>query len=392
MLMLKNRLAANAYQPDIIAYKESKAANASHGGAKYPLLNALPYPAAVHSRQGEFIACNTLFLREFSGDQKTQSRLTSHRDSFLQLFQPVESKEAHLKGDAFSLQAHHPETGDFYTLNSAPFHDAEGVKLLLSVQKVEEPSLLLLRPEDMHAQLQQASKSMSIGEMATALTHELNQPIGAILNYLNAAKLLLEKHTGVDKPEEAVQLAIRQAHQAAAVVARIRKFVTSREPRADEISLRQLASGVLELLQLETHRRQVKTRLLIAADIPNVCVDRIMIEQTLGNLIRNALDAMRDTPIQERELIVDAQVISQDRVTVSVTDKGCGIPQHFRNRLFTPFFTTKPDGMGAGLAISKSFIELHHGTLEFKDNPDGGSVFSFTLPLAATATPVRPPD
>ncbi|WLQ14738.1 ATP-binding protein [Hahella aquimaris] len=392
MLMLKNRLAANAYQPDIIAYKESKAANASHGGEKYPFLNALPYPAAVHSRQGEFIACNTLFLREFSSGRKTQSRLMSHRDSFLQLFQPVESQNAHLKGDSFSLQTQYPENGAFYTLNSAPFHDADGVSLLLSVQKVEGPSLLLLRPEDMHSQLQQASKSMSIGEMATALTHELNQPIGAILNYLNAAKLLLERHTGVDKPEEAVQLAIRQAHQAAAVVARIRKFVTSREPRADDVSLRQLANGVLELLQLETHRRQMKTRLLIAADMPNVCVDRIMIEQTLGNLIRNAMDAMRDTPIQERELIVDAQVISEDWAKVSVTDRGCGIPQYLRSRLFTPFFTTKPDGMGAGLAISKSFIELHRGILGFKDNPDGGSVFSFTVPLATTATPTRPPD
>ncbi|ABC31829.1 Signal transduction histidine kinase [Hahella chejuensis KCTC 2396] len=390
MLMLKNRLAVNAYQPDIVAYKESKAANASRSGEKHPFLNALPYPAVVHSHQGEFIACNTLFLREFSSDPKTLARLTSHRDSFLQLFQPVEAKDAHLKGDAFSLQAHCGETNAFYALNSAPFYDAEGERLLLSVQRVEEPSLLLLRPEDMHAQLQQASKSMSIGEMATALTHELNQPIGAILNYLNAAKLLLEKHTGVDKPEEAVQLAIRQAHQAAAVVARIRKFVTSREPRADEISLRQLASGVLELLQLETHRSQVKPRLLIAADIPCVCVDRIMIEQTLGNLIRNAMDAMRDTPIQEREFIVDAQVIAEGWVEVSVTDRGCGIPQHFRNRLFTPFFTTKPDGMGAGLSISKSFIELHRGTLRFKDNPSGGSVFLFTLPLASTATPCTP--
>jgi signal transduction histidine kinase len=140
---------------------------------------------------------------------------------------------------------------------------------------------------------------------------------------------------------------------------------------------------VLDLLALEAERHRVSIDIEIAPALPEVEVDRVMIEQVLLNLIKNAIEAMRECAPRQRRLRVSARRNLDDAIEVRVSDRGCGLAPGAAEQLFTPFFTTKPDGLGIGLSICRSIVEYHGGRLFFENNPEGGSVFAFTLPAAA---------
>ena len=229
------------------------------------------------------------------------------------------------------------------------------------------------------------SRFMSVGEMATTLAHELNQPLAAIMNYLNVGLRLLDDAAAPrgERLAEALRYARTQAEHAAAVIARVREFVRAREPKLGRHALADLVRAVLDLLALEAERHRVGVVVDIAADLPAIEVDRIMVEQVLLNLVKNAIEAMRECAPRERRLEIGARRNLDDEIEVRVADRGCGLAPNAAEQLFTPFFTTKPDGLGIGLSICRSIIEYHGGRLFFENNPEGGSVFAFTLPAAA---------
>jgi len=149
------------------------------------------------------------------------------------------------------------------------------------------------------------------------------------------------------------------------------------------VALAEIVEEAIGFADIEARKAAVKLRVAVPADLPPVFADRIMIEQVVLNLVKNGIEAMQQTPPGERTLGLDARLGGDGMVEAAVSDRGCGLNDEQIERLFTPFFTTKPEGMGMGLNICRSIVEYHDGRLWVEPNPGGGSVFRFTLPAHA---------
>lgn len=235
-------------------------------------------------------------------------------------------------------------------------------------------------------QLMLTSRLLGVGEMAATLAHELNQPLGVIINYLNVCLRRLDRDDpALVQVMAALHGARAQAEHAAHVIARVREFVRTREPRKESHPVRALMETVLGLLALELRQQRVDSAIDIEAGLPGVVGDRVMIEQVLLNLAKNAIEAMRQTPIAQRRLRLRARLNDERQIEIAVTDHGHGLAGGVDDKLFSPFFSTKPDGMGVGLNICRSIVEYHGGRMLFANEPAGGCTFSFTLPAAVAA-------
>ena len=245
------------------------------------------------------------------------------------------------------------------------------------------------------------SRSISIGEMAATLAHEINQPIGTVTNVLRGMLAWLEqREPGVEgspvKAEDAdplaelrqgVRLALDQALFAARIVGRIRDYTQSRQPAREPVDVLVLLRDSVGLLDWEIARDGVAAVLALAEpELPaRVLGDAVMLQQVIVNLLRNSLDALRDTPEGQRRIVVrtrrhDAPTL-RSQIEIEVRDNGCGLSAEDEQRLFVPFQSTKPTGMGLGLNICRSFIELHQGRLWFTRAPAGESGCSFHVEL-----------
>ena len=279
-----------------------------------------------------------------------------------------------------------PHSGRWYSLHWGRVEDAGQPLDLLSAVDISERIEVLDSHKSQQEQLLFTSRLMSVGEMAATLAHELNQPLAAIVNYLNGSLRLVGQTGGPVQVERALQAARTQAEHASAVIARVREFVRAREPRRSAHRLGPIADTVLELLRLEAERQQLCIELALPEDLPEVFADRVMVEQVLLNLVKNAIEAMRETAPGERALRVEGRVNLDGDVEVRVVDRGTGLSKAQQDQLFSPFFTTKADGLGIGLAICRSIIEYHEGRMFFEPAASGGSVFGFTLPVAEGRT------
>lgn len=229
--------------------------------------------------------------------------------------------------------------------------------------------------------LQHTSRLITMGEMASTLAHELNQPLSAIANYCMGCVTRIQ--SGKYREEDllaAMQKASFQAERAGKIIRRVREFVKKSEPRRSAIHLGEVLDDAIGFADIDVRRVSGRIVLEVGLDLPPVYADRIMIEQVIINLVKNGLDAMSALPRTERVLVVRAVVISPRLVEVSVIDRGQGIGEEERKLLFTPFYTTKVEGMGMGLNICRSIVEFHDGRLNVESNPEGGTIFSFTLP------------
>lgn len=230
--------------------------------------------------------------------------------------------------------------------------------------------------------LQRTARLVTMGEMASTLAHELNQPLAAISNYaMGCVKRMESGDYRQDEVLAAMQKASFQAERAGKIIRRIRDFVRKSEPRRTAVPLDEVVDDALGFAEIDARKAAVRVRREIAPKLPPVYADRIMIEQVLLNLVKNGMDAMGDTPDDCRVLTLSARVVREGLVEVSVADRGHGIRDEDAERLFTPFFTTKSEGMGMGLNICRSIIEFHDGRLWTEPNPEGGTVFRFTLPV-----------
>jgi C4-dicarboxylate-specific signal transduction histidine kinase len=232
------------------------------------------------------------------------------------------------------------------------------------------------------------SRLMSVGEMASTLAHEINQPLSAIANYnMGAVRRLKTDQWKKEELVSALEKSAAQAERAGRVVQRVREFLRRREPAREPLDINAVIEDVIELIELEAEKAGVIVRHQLAAGLPAVSADRIMIEQVLLNLIKNGIDSMHQTPFHERRLAVITE-LAGDNIEIRVVDRGHGIAAEVESELFSPFFTTKENGMGMGLNICRSIVELHEGHLWFTRNGAGGSIFHFTLPRAAAPIPL----
>ena len=230
--------------------------------------------------------------------------------------------------------------------------------------------------------LEQTSRLITMGEMASSLAHELNQPLSAIANYCMGSVNRLK--SGDYRREDilaAMEKASAQAERAGKIIRRTREFVKKSEPVRGPAALVEIVEEAIGFAEIEARKAAVAIQVSIPPDLPPVFADRIMIEQVVLNLVKNGIESMQQTPPEARTLNLAARLDGEGMVEVAVADRGCGMTDGQAERLYTPFFTTKAEGMGMGLNICRSIVEFHDGRLWVQPNPGGGSVFRFTLPV-----------
>jgi two-component system sensor kinase FixL len=238
------------------------------------------------------------------------------------------------------------------------------------------------RLQELQAELVHVSRLTAMGEMASALAHELNQPLSAIANYMRGSRRLLEEDSDerASVLRTAMEKAAEQALRAGQIIRRLRDFVARGEGERRVEDVRKLVEEASALALVGAKDRGVRVRFVFDPQGEFVLADKVQIQQVLVNLIRNAIESMEET--EQRELIIST-VANGGMVEVSVADTGAGIASEIREQLFQPFVTTKRQGMGVGLSISRTIVEAHGGSLAPRPNPGGGTIFSFTLPAVS---------
>lgn len=244
------------------------------------------------------------------------------------------------------------------------------------------------------------SRSLAVGEMASTLAHELNQPIGTVANVLRGMRALLQRGAANEPGPEpgaasaqllgGVQLALDQALFAARIIARIREYTHSRQPRRERLDLAAVLRDSVALLDWEIQRDGVQLERALTTEPCHVQGDEVMLQQLFVNLLRNALEAMRDNPPDAQgratRRLALALRVERGMAQLAVRDNGCGLPKDAQDQLFVPFQSTKPNGMGIGLNVCRSFVELHQGRLWFTPNDEPserGCTFHVALPLTS---------
>lgn len=243
------------------------------------------------------------------------------------------------------------------------------------------------RLEEIQAELARLARLNELGEMASTLAHELNQPLSAIANYVQGCSRLLKNMDDAlaSRMREALDETARQTLRAGQIIRHLREFVTRGETEKQPEDLHKLVEEAGALALVGSRELGVRTVFDFKAGPKVVLVDRVQIQQVLINLMRNAMEAMKES--EARELVVRIMQGEGDEAVVEVSDTGSGVPDDVVAQLFQPFVTTKPGGMGIGLSISKRIIEAHGGELIMQRNEKGGATFRFTLPAGKEQEP-----
>jgi len=236
--------------------------------------------------------------------------------------------------------------------------------------------------QELQTELARLSRLTAMGEMASTLAHEINQPLSAISNYLQGCNRLLEpiQHENVPKIRDALAETTKQTLRAGHIIRQLREFVARGETEKRPENLSKLIEEASVLALVGSKEAGVKTLFRLASRTDSVLVEKVQIQQVLLNLMRNAIEAMHGC--ERRELLVATSPVDGDMIEVSVADTGHGLSEEISERLFQPFVTTKAAGMGVGLSISKRIIEAHGGKMWAEPNPEGGTIFRFTLQSA----------
>ena len=252
----------------------------------------------------------------------------------------------------------------------------------LTERETSEARLRQLQSELVHV-----SRLSAMGEMASTLAHELNQPLSAITNYIRGSRRLLESDRGDPaKLAEALDKAGNQALHAGEIIRRLREFVRRGDSQRRATSVAILIEETIQLAMLGAKEQGVQVVIEIDPDLPLVLVDRVQIEQVILNLVRNAAEAMVEADSPEKTLNIKARKISEDFVELEVTDHGPGLAPEVASKLFTPFVTTKENGMGVGLSISRTILAAHGSSIAAESKAGEGTTFRFTLPAVRSET------
>jgi two-component system sensor histidine kinase DctS len=270
----------------------------------------------------------------------------------------------------------------------APLVDANGVQIgwMASVVNITERKQMEERERKQTETMAHHARLTMLGEVASTLAHELNQPLSAITSYNAGVINALNKQADVDPQVlKALQRMGEQAGHAGRIVKRIREFLTRREPQREPCDLRAVIQSGVALLKRDIARHAVDIEVVHEPDLPDVVADPILIEQVVVNLVRNACDALSHVQGPRHIRIVSTAQGLGGFVRIAVIDNGPGLEGKGVEAVCAPFYSTKPEGMGMGLAICRSIIELHYGVLDVEESLGGGATFAFSLPTEAHA-------
>ena len=272
-----------------------------------------------------------------------------------------------------------------------PLYDSEGcvVQLVGSAVDITERKEAEERVRQLQDELAYMGRLSTMGEMGAGLAHELNQPLAAITTYLFSCQHALDDIASphAERLRELFDEVTKQAIRAGDIVRRMRSFVQKTIPDRTPIDSIRLIDEVIALMESEIRLNEVDLQRNLDGSLPLMLADRVQIQQVLVNLIRNAIEAMGETENKDRKLVLATSAPRPDQVQIAVSDSGKGIPDENKHKVFEAFFSTKQEGMGMGLAISRSIIESHCGRLDVTPNSDRGVTFHVTLPIATDVEP-----
>ena len=233
------------------------------------------------------------------------------------------------------------------------------------------------------ADLAHMSRVTTMGELTASLAHELNQPIAAALTDASTCiRWLTRDQPDLEEAREAAMRVIKDGTRAAEIISRIRSFYRKGVPHRDLVDVNDVIREMLVLLRNEANRYAVSIRTELTADLPRVTADRVQLQQVFMNLMLNGIEAMKDTA---GELTIKSQRGQDSQLLISVSDTGVGLPADKADQIFNAFFTTKPEGTGMGLAITRSILESHGGRVWVTGGSGRGATFQFTLPTEPQA-------
>jgi two-component system sensor kinase FixL len=274
--------------------------------------------------------------------------------------------------------------------------DGQTFPILLSVGEAREPNgrrfvaiihdLTAQRAAEQSARtielrLSQVGRFNLMGEMAAGIAHEINQPLGAIATYAQAAKRILER----EQPDVQTLIDVckkidEQALRAGRVLENLRKFIRKQEIRAEPMDVNKTILDVFNLIEADAHAEGIRVGLRLENGLPAVRANAGQLQQVILNLTRNAVDAMRDSTGKDLGVVVVTERSDIGGVRIGVVDHGPGVPRQLGENIFHPFVTTKREGLGVGLAISRTIVQSYAGSLAYRDNPEGGAIFVVELP------------
>ncbi|MBI3140888.1 MAG: PAS domain S-box protein [Rhodocyclales bacterium] len=299
------------------------------------------------------------------------SRLDSLRTERTPL-EPIEVQIQHRSGQRLDVAVY-----------EAPLLDADGrhTGWLATIVDITERKRAEELARQQQERLQFTARLVTMGEMASTLAHEINQPLSAIASYTTGC---INRLDAEDLPREDLREALgklaSQAQRAGRIIRRVYDFVRRSEPQRAPCDINAVVEEAIGLIEADARKRGVRIVAELADGLPALLADRVMLEQVLLNLMRNGIEAMQAVPAENRELTVGTAQ-TEGGLMVGVADRGGGIVREVAEHLFEPFFSTKPEGMGMGLNICRSIIEFHKGRLWVDANPQGGTIFRFTLPV-----------
>jgi PAS domain S-box-containing protein len=358
------------------------------------LLQHLPASAWTLKPDGTPDFVNQVWL-EFSG--QTLDFVRSRPEAWMNAVHPEDRERASRafwdgvrsgQGFAFETRSLRAQDGIYrwHYQQAVVLRDEEGrvLKFVGTTTDIDDQKRAEETLNELRTELAHMARVTSLGALAASIAHEVNQPLaGIVTNAGTCLRALSAVRPNLESAREAARRIKRDANRASEVITRLRALFSKKEATAESIELNEAAREVILLSSDELQRNRVILRQEFANDIPRITGDRIQLQQVILNLLRNASDAMSGVKDRPRELVIRTEKDEGDCVRLTVQDTGVGITQQDMDRLFDAFYTTKSDGMGMGLSVSRSIIESHSGRLWTTPNDGPGATFSFSIPCAA---------
>jgi PAS domain S-box-containing protein len=357
------------------------------------LLQHLPVSAWTLKPDGTPDFVNQVWL-DYSG--QTLDFVRSHPEAWMNAVHPDDRERASnsfwegiRSGNGFSIETRSLRARDGvyrWHLNQAVvLRDADGrvLKFVGTTTDIDDQKRAEETLNELRSELAHMARVTSLGALSASIAHEVNQPLGGIVtNAGTCLRKLSADRPDIDGAREAARRVIRDSNRASEVIDRLRALFSKKEATVESVDLNDAAREVVALCSEELQRNRVILRQEFAADIPRITGDRVQLQQVILNLLRNASDAMSGVDDRPRALVIRTDRGEGDCVRLTVQDTGVGITHQEMERLFDAFYTTKSDGMGMGLSVSRSIIENHSGRLWASPNDGPGATFSFSIPCA----------
>lgn len=375
---------------DLTARKKAEAADRDRNNLLRAVVEAVADPIFAKDLDGRYIEANAAIVN-LTGIAKDDVIGRTDEELFgAELARPIREADHEVlsSGETQTYEVSGDVTGTMkhFEITKGPFFDGSGniIGLRGICRDITERKETEHHVREQQSALAHLERLRTLGQMATGLAHELNQPLGAIGNYAAAARVMLEMGAPANKADEILAEIIKEAARAGEIIRRMRGFARKQVPASQREDPNAMVHETMGMMAYDLRAANVEPLLDLGIAMPAVDADPIQVQQVLVNLVRNAIDAMEKVPEGERKLVVRTFPAGDDHVAFQVSDNGCGVKAEDVAKVFDAFYTTKRHGLGVGLALCRTIVEDHRGQLGVRRNADGvGMTFEFTLRRAA---------